>query len=129
VGPASTIIERGLKLHNLSTIAQTQKTKFLRFCVTVVCMMPMMRTRPLRELTSTWVRGAGARGDRGMPPNGVTAPAGQRPTSQLTSAVESGERRASPRPRRKVLTATEGREKREAPTAVRQPCGRRSSRP
>lgn len=57
-------------------------------------MMPMMRTRPLRELTSTWVRGGGARGDRGMPPHGVTAPAGQRPTSQLTSAVESGERRA-----------------------------------
>lgn len=47
-------------------------------------MMPMMRTRPLRELTSTWVRGAGGIG--GCP---HTAPAGQRPTSQLTSAVES----------------------------------------
>lgn len=92
MGPASTIIERGLNPQSL----KTQKTKFLRFCVTVVCMMPMMRTRPLRELTSTWVRGAGARGDRGMPPHGVTAPAGQRPTSQLTSAVESGERRLSP---------------------------------
>ena len=53
-------------------------------------MMPMMRTRPLRELTSTWVRGGGARGDRGMPPHGVTGHGPSWPAAHLPADVSCG---------------------------------------